>query len=178
MGGQIGASKGSVGGHEPFDLHQELLAAKIALEIQQAAGQQKRRVKDAANGLKVLWASEVDFEDGLESRFALERRRRALSTLDERAQVRDRFKGLRIHQVLVLALMPDNTGGSRNEQLGHGVRLAECGTGKRRAPRAVNLGVVVGVELARAAEVCGGMGARKKIDLKRSALCSHGCTGR
>ncbi len=68
MGGQIGASKGSVGGHESFDLHQELLAAKIALEIQQAAGQQKRRVKDAANGLKVFWVSDVDLEDGLESR--------------------------------------------------------------------------------------------------------------
>jgi hypothetical protein len=38
MDGQMGASKGSVGGHEPFDLHQELLAAKITLEIQQAAG--------------------------------------------------------------------------------------------------------------------------------------------
>ncbi len=69
MDGQMGASKGSVGGHEPFDLHQELLAAKITLEIQQAAGQQKWRVKDMANGLKVFWVSEVDFEDGLEPLF-------------------------------------------------------------------------------------------------------------
>ena len=115
-----------------------------------------------ANGLKVFGVSEVDFEDGLEPLFALERRRRALRTFNERAQVRDRFEGLRIYQALVLALMSDDTGSSRNEQLGRAVRLEERGTGKRRAPRAVNLGVVVGVELARAAEVCGGIRPARK----------------
>src|SRR5690242_7603939 len=115
MGGRRRASKGSVGGHESFDLHKELSAAQIALEIQQVAGQQKWRVKDAANRLHVFLVSDVDLEDRVESGLALERGRHALGMFDQRAQVRHRFEGLRIHQALVLALMSDDTGGSGNE---------------------------------------------------------------
>jgi hypothetical protein len=82
------------------------------LEIQQVAGQQKWRVKNASNSLKVSLISDVDLEERVKSVLALERRRRALGLFDQRAQVRYRFERLRVHQTFVLALMPHDTGGS------------------------------------------------------------------
>jgi hypothetical protein len=112
MSEHVRPSEGSIDRHESFNLHEQFLAAQIGLKVQQVARLKKRDVKDTANGIQMFRATDIDLEDRLELRRTSQGRAHTFGAVEQRPQVGQRFQRLPIRHSDVLALMPDDTGGS------------------------------------------------------------------